>query len=301
MKPFAIAAIPLAASLVFILPAASEAQSAANANSAQAPDQTSTQISTQTSRPVPVDPTGSSYKVRVLPDAGVAIPFAANAPPSETADPLRFLSQDQMAAADGALAATADPEIRRDAALAGFDLGLANWSYRQLVCRALPAHLFLVYESRNGPGDVSIFSVAIPRGGSGRARVIPVARRGYSLFSPTLAIAAFNRIRGDEPENKSVDWLATGLCYAALAGAHPVLSSASKNSTGAAAPSASAALDFPPTLEIAATGDSTVHFVDAANERRPTEWALTFSQKGQLLAVGHFAAPIFAVSELPAK
>jgi hypothetical protein len=71
---------------------------------------------------------------------------------------------------------------------------------------------------------VSVFTVSIPRGGDGRVRIIPIQRRGYSLFSPApinaLTISAFNHIRAEE-HPKAPDWLGTGLCYAALAGAHP--------------------------------------------------------------------------------
>jgi len=291
MRPSSIAAILLAGSLVASSPALSDAQTGAK------PD------STPTAKSIPVDPSGSSYKSRVLSDTEVSTPFAANASPSETADPLKFLAQDQMPEADRSLAANADPEIREAAARNGLDFDQGKWSYRELVCRALPGHLFLIFEADNGPGDVSIFSAAIPRGG-GRVRVIPIERRGYSLFTPAainaLTVAAFNRIRSGEPENKSVDWLATGLCYAALAGANPVLSSAKKDSAALSAPSASSAiLDFPPTLEIGAFGDSTVRFVDVSGQ--PSEWALTFSPRGALLGVDHFATPRFAVTPIPAK
>ena len=131
-------------------------------------------------------------------------------------------------------------------------------------------------------------------------RIIPVERRGYSLFSPAavnaLTVSAFNRIRADEPENKSADWLATALCYAALAGARPALSISPKDPADA-----TESLVFPPTLEVGVSGDSTVRFVDLASEKRPVEWALTFSQKGELLNVVHFATPSFAVTSIPVK
>ncbi len=292
MKPFRIAAILLAGCFVFLPPAPSDAQSGAKANP------------TLTPKPIPVDPSGASYKARVISNAEVATPFALNAPPDERVDPLRFLPREQMSATDRSLAANADAQVRQAATLAGLDFDKGNWSVRQLVCRALPGHLFLIFETDNGPGDVSVFSAAIPRGAGGGVRVIPIERRGYSLFSPApvnaITVAAFNRIRAGEPENKSADWLATGLCYAALAGAHPVLS-ATKDRPGAARAHSPATLDFPPTLEVAASGDSTVRFVDVADERRPSEWALTFSQKGRLLSVDHFATPNFAVTPVPAK
>ena len=293
MKPFGIAAILLAGWVAVLSPAPGDAQWGANTNSAQ------------TSTPLPADLSGSSYKTRIIPEVEVPTPFAANARLPETSDPLEFLSQDQMSATDRSLAANADPKIREAAALAGLDFDRGKWRYQQLVCRALPNHLFLMFEADDGPGDVSLFSAAITRGAGGGVRVIPIERRGYSLFAPTpvngLTVAAFNRIRADEPENKSVDWLATALCYAALAGAHPAISSAKQNSAAAMPVAAATALVFPPTLEIGASGDSTVRFVDVSVERQPTEWALTFSQKGQLLRVDHFTTPNFAVTPIPAK
>ena len=293
MKPLGIATILVAGPVVFLSFAQCEAQTGVIPNSAP------------TSKPLPVDLSGSSYKTRVIPNVEVTTPFASNGSPSETADPVRVLTRDQMSATDRSLAASADPQIREAAILAGLEFDQGRWSHQQLVCRALPDHLFLIFAADNGPGDVSLFSAAIPRSATGRVRIVPIERRGYSLFSPApvnaLAVAAFNRIRADEPENKSVDWLATALCYAALAGAHPVLSSTKKDSPGGTISGSLATLDFPPTLEVGASGDSTVRFVDVADERRPLEWALTFSLKGQLLKVDHFAAPNFAVRPIPAR
>ena len=210
-----------------------------------------------------------------------------------------------MTEADRALAATASARISASATEVGFEFDKGNWSHQQLVCQALPDHLFLIYKSDNGPGDLSLFSVAINRdGGSGRTsgsvRIIAIERRGFSLFSPAsvnaLTLAAFNHIRSDEPENKSVDWLATALCYASLAGARPAVSAITGNSATADLP-----LAFPPTLEVGLFGDSTVRFVDVATPRRPIQWALTFSSKGQLLKVDRLASPAYAVRPIPAN
>jgi hypothetical protein len=211
-----------------------------------------------------------------------------------------YLAQDQISSADRALAASSDRSIHEGATLAGMELNVGKWSYQQLVCKALPDHVFLLYRGDNGPSDQSLFSAAIPRGSKRRVRIIPVERRGYSLFSPAavnaLTVSAFNRIRADEPENKSADWLATALCYAALAGARPALSISIKNPADI-----TDSLVFPPTLEVGSSGDSTVRFVDLASEKQPVEWALTFSQKGELIKVAHFATPSFAVTSIPAK
>ena len=132
----------------------------------------------------------------------------------------------------------------------------------------------------------------------GRVRIIPIQRRGYSLFSPApvnaLAIAAFNRIRADEPATKAADWLSTALCYAALTGGHPDASPLAKNPADA-----NLGLSFPPTIEVQGDGGATVRFVDAAAVPQPMQWALTFNSTGKLLKVTHSATPLYAVKLVP--
>ena len=149
-------------------------------------------------------------------------------PGSETAGPaatLEFRSYEQMSRQDRDLAADAESSIGERAGFAGLEFNQGKWSYQQIVCPALPNHLLLQFTRNNGTGDVSVFSASIPRGGDGRVRIIPILRRGYSLFSPApinaLTISAFNHIRAEEHSEQPPAWLETGLCYAALAGAHP--------------------------------------------------------------------------------
>lgn len=251
-------------------------------------------------KPLPDDLSGASYKARTIAPAEAVTPFAVNPLASQKVDPLLYVTLDQMSDADRALAASSGAKILEGADLAGFELNVGKWSSQQLVCKALPAHVFLLFRGDNGRGDQSVFSAAIPHNAKGRVRIIAVERRGYSLFLPAaineLTVSQFNRIRADEPENKSADWLATALCYAALAGARPALTTVSKGST-----SATDSLVFPPTLEVGPLGESTVRFVDVASDTQPTEWALQFDPKGQLLKVDHFATPSYAVTPIPAK
>jgi hypothetical protein len=266
--------------------------------SAQTPADSSTD--TPQGTPLSSDLSGSSYKTRPIAPVSVSPAFSINAPASAKIDPLEYRSADEMTAEDQSLAASSDARIREGATLAGIEFDHGKWTHQQLVCRALPDHVFLLFENDNGPGDRSLFSAAIARGSNGRVRIIPIERRGYSLFSPApvnaLTVAAFNRIRADEPENKSADWLATALCYAALAGARPAITASKKDPAGN-----DAALAFPPTLELDDEGDSTVRFVDVDSTRNPTEWALTFNAKGQLLKVEHFATPAYSAVPLPQK
>jgi len=204
-----------------------------------------------------------------------------------------------MTQPDRDLADGAQASIRENTTLAGIEFGQGKWTYQQLECQALPGHLFLIYKGENGAGDISLFSAAIARAGNGQVRIIPIQRRGFSLFSPApvnpLTIAAFNRIRLSEPESQNADWLATALCYAALTGAHPEIASTPDKS-----PDASLSLSFPPTLEVGNYGESTVRFVDVASPSQPKEWALTFNGKGLLLKVTNSAVPAYAVKPIPA-
>ena len=209
-----------------------------------------------------------------------------------------YRSEEQMNAADRALAAKTQMAIRDAAVLAGMEFNNAQWSYRQLECQAVPNHLFLLYQSIGGAGDVSLFSASIPRSGNGHLRIVPVARRGFSLFSPapvnTLAIAAFNRVRAEEPMGPPADWLATSVCYAALT--EPRLEIALSPHQ---ASDANLALSFPPSLEVGQQGESTVHFVNVATASQPMQWALTFDARSQLVKVEHFPTPVYATRIIP--
>ncbi len=253
--------------------------------------------------PVPAVSSGASYKSLQVPPSRDLTPFSVDPKLSPNAKLIEFHAESEMTQPDRDLAASAQASVRKDAALAGIEFGAGKWTYEQLVCQALPGHLFLLYRGDNGAGDVTIFSAAISRAGNDRVRIIPVRRRGFSLFSPApvnaLTIAAFNRIRMSEPANPDADWLAVALCYAALTGAHPMTSPVQDKSQ-----EPSLTFSFPPTLEVGVDGESTVRFVDGSGQRQPMEWALTFNGKGQLLKVINSAVPAYpvkAVPQLPAQ
>jgi len=247
---------------------------------------------------VPSNSSGAFYKTRPVPATEIVAPFSLDASPAESANPVEFRSESQMSEMDRNLAASAEPSIREGATMAGIDFNTGKWSYQELVCQALPGHVFLLFDENNGAGDRSLFSAAIPRSGAGRVRIIPIQRRGYSLFSPApvnaLAIAAFNRIRVDESASNTADWLATAWCYAALTGSHLEASPLPSKSADA-----NLALSFPPTIEITSYGNAIVRFVDVAAARQPMQWALTFNSKGKLLGVARSATPLYDVKLLP--
>jgi hypothetical protein len=217
------------------------------------------------------------------------MPFPPGSESQAPAVLLEFRTYDQMSDQDRDLAADAESAIGERAGFAGLEFNQGKWSYQQIVCPALRGHLFLQFTRNNGSGDVSVFSASIPRSGDGRVRIIPIVRRGYSLFSPApinaLTISAFNHIRAEEHVDQIPEWLATGMCYAALAGAHPRIGPAEETDFRKlpAAP--------PGRLTIPMHGGAIIRFTDVAAASRSMQWTMTFNGRGKLLKATHSAAP----------
>ena len=209
-------------------------------------------------------------------------PMGREAPP--VSSEVEFQSPDRMSDADRTLVANFQADISRRAAVDAFEVNQGTWTRQQILCRALPNHLFLRYTRDDGARDRSVFSVSIPRDGKGRVRVIPVLRRGYSLFTPVGAnagtIAAFNQIRREDGPS-SAGWLETGLCYAALAGANPRVGPLTGDTTFSE--------PTPPLAEmlVPVNGGAVVTFTDQTSRPRPSLWSLTFQPDGTLVKVEH--------------
>ena len=216
-------------------------------------------------------------------------------PAGETSRPVpspEFLPYERMTQQDRDLEADAESSISERAGFAGLEFNQGRWNYRQLICPALPNHLFLQFTRSNGSGDESVFSASIPRDGDGRVRIIPILRRGYSLFSPApinaLTISAFNHIRAEERAVEALDWLGTGLCYAALAGAHPRIGPPEETDFKKL-PAAPTGGEIVPIH-----GGAVIRFTDVAavsRASRAMEWTMTFNGKGRLLKATHSSAP----------
>jgi len=201
---------------------------------------------------------------------------------------IRVLSENEMTREDHDLLADAESSIQERAGVENLEFNGAGWKYRQLLCPALPKHLFLRFTRDDDPRQVSMFSVAIPRDGNGRVHIIPIVRKGYSLFSPApiaaLTMAAFNRIRAEEGEGASIDWLGTGLCYAALAGANPKLGDPVTNEN------AEMPAFIPPTLTMGTEGGAVIRFADISDAAKPMEWTMVFDARGKLVKATHTTA-----------
>jgi hypothetical protein len=196
-----------------------------------------------------------------------------------------------MQAVNGAM-----PAIQSKAALAGFNLSESQWTYQQIVCPVIPKHLLLLYSRNEGAGDTSLFSVILPRNGSG-VRVLPILRRSFAQYTPApenpLSIATFNRLRENNHTEKKPDWLMTGLCYAALTGSHVTLVPPDSDRAGSGVLPVMA-----PALQID-NGMNIVHFLDLEKVQVPREWDLTFDSKGKLVKVAVTGYPALQMKMLP--
>src|SRR5271157_103419 len=209
---------------------------------------------------------------------------------------IEFRTVDQMTEKDRDLEADAESLISERAGFAGLEFNGGKWSYQQVVCPALPNHIFLRFTRNNGTGDVSVFSASIPRGVDGRVRIIPILLRGYSLFSPApinaLTISAFNHIRAEEHPDKAPEWLGTGLCYAALAGGHPQEVYLAQDPQNQKFPVA-----LPALMKIT-SGGAILSFADVSAAPRPMEWTMIFDGQGKLLKATHKPAALIPVKAL---
>jgi hypothetical protein len=223
-----------------------------------------------------------------------AAQFSASGEAAGPSEAIEFRSGGKIAQKDSDLAEGARTLIARRAGLFGLELNRGHWSYDQLVCSAMPNHLFLRFTENGGAGDVSEFSVSIPRG-EGQLRIIPILRRGYSLFTPAPSnaqtIEVFNRIRTEEHPVKAPGWLESGLCYAALAGAQPEIAfQASPSARDSANHQPQAAM--PAVLKKQSDGGAIVRFADKSALPRPIEWTMIFDGQGRLMKATRSPAPL---------
>jgi hypothetical protein len=215
--------------------------------------------------------------------------------------PVVLRPADQMSRQDQDLLANAESVIQEKAGFENLDFNQPGWTYQQIVCPALPNHLFVRYSRDDGTHQMSMFSVAIPRGGEGKSRIIPIVRRGYSLFSPApinaLTISAFNHIRQEESFETLPDWIGTGLCYAALTGGDPQVANATSGDPQNSDPS----LMMEPTLNWHPDGQADIKFVAKSANSRLMLWVLNFDRKGILLKAQHTPAAVITVKPVPSS
>lgn len=239
---------------------------------------------------------------RVVPEPVEPKPFSTIATRQTPLYTVEFRSADQISERDRLLLADSESSIAEHAGFAGLEFSRDNWKSRQIVCPTFPNHLFVQFTRNSGAGDVSVFSASIPRNGNGRVRVVPILKRGYSLFSPApinaLTISAFNHIRAEDSETANTDWLGNALCYAALAGARPEIPApGAEPALHKPIPALSAAMD----VQMQPRGIEVIRFDDDAARPHATEWSMTFTQRGKLIKATHKPASMMTVKAASEK
>jgi hypothetical protein len=189
-------------------------------------------------------------------------------------------------AQDQQLESNEENSIRERAGVHLMDFTPTGWTYSQIACPAFPGHLFLRFTRIEGKGDVSAFTASIPRFGQGKDRIIPIQRRGYSLFSPapinTMTIASFNHILVEEKASGELDWAAIAVCYAALAGT---------GGEGTLTPVGA------PILHLQADGGAMI--VIATTDPRAKDWTMSFDRNGMLKKATHIGVADYTVHPVP--
>jgi hypothetical protein len=216
------------------------------------------------------------------------VPFGADEKHG-SASQIEFRSAAQMTQADIDLASSRQAAIREKASLAGFDVNEGRWDREQIECPAFPNHELLRYAQNGGPGGESVFTASISRTSHEQVRVVPILRRGYSLYSPApmnaLTITVFNHIREEEHAPATADWLEIGMCYAALAGAHARVPLAGVDTGSEIMP-----FEAPAILQIPAEGGAVIRFLDASTVPIPMVWTMTFDGAGKVVSADHHPA-----------
>ena len=257
---------------------------------------TCTTVPAQTNSSVGVHPASPGGAQSSSPSASGLQPypslFATGSTETPYARSIRVVPVEEMSRHDRDLEAGAESSIEERAGFQSLGFNEGDWTFQQLDCPALPNHLFLRFSRNDGTREMSMFSAAIPRNGEGRVRIIPILRKGYSLFSPApigaMTISAFNHIRAEENNDTPADWLGTGLCYAALAGANPQAGQLLSGSPEILQLPGT----IPPTLEVTPGGGGIVRFTDLSAAPHPMAWVMTFDSKGKLAKASHAPAHV---------
>lgn len=244
-----------------------------------------------------IPPESQAYPARPVPspiDVESNSHFSQPSSPESLKSEVGFRPASQMSSADQDLEANSEATIREKAGMQALGFNEGAWSFEQIVCPAFPNHLFLRFSRDDGTRQMTMFSAAIPRGNEGRIRIIPIVRKGYSLFSPVpinaLTIAAFNHIRADEQYQVSPDWVGTGMCYAALAGSNPEPENPLIEDRNQVAP---------PMLKTEDSGGATINFIDTAPKGRLMAWSMVFDRKGKLVKATHVSADLIHMRQVP--
>lgn len=197
-----------------------------------------------------------------------------------------------MSQQDKVLEAGAESVIREKAGFEDLGFNEEGWTYKQLICPAFPNHLLLRFTRNGSSGERSMFSVSIPRTMEGQIRVVPILRKGYSLFSPApvnaMGLGAVRHMLAEEPAENKPEFGALAVCYAALTGAPSVAAPNGESIEPAA----------PPAVDTNADGSFDLRFSMAG--ARPMRYDLFFDRKGRLIKASRSEDGVSTAHTIPA-
>ncbi len=222
---------------------------------------------------------------------GLPVPTGAEQQDALTAHlvtlPVRTAAE--MTDADAALLARREADVSRAAAFYGFDISDSNaWTYRQVVCRALPEHLILEFTNQTSPRGPSRFVAVVPHD-TGNVDLVADVSHGLLPYHPVWksgnAYSVFNRMvqadRGEGALKSDAHWLNLAMCYVALAGG-TIPQVANPLDDVAASEALTKRDGVTPIIRIGDHGAADVAFSDVQQPKRTANWMLSFNRDGLL-------------------
>jgi len=205
-----------------------------------------------------------------------------------------------MTGRDRALLQRRELDVSRAAAFYGFDISDSRWIYRQVVCRSLPDHLMLSFESDGTLHGASHFTAVVPADPARKVQVVADYAHGllpYRMpWQKTAAYEAFNRAaeedRGERAVGPDSHWLNLGMCFVAMTGQVPQV--AGEPDRVQASEALMKRHGITPIIHIRRGGGAQVEFSDLSSPRTGN-WRLAFDARGRLIrAEREMVAPLRA-------
>lgn len=197
---------------------------------------------------------------------------------------LEHRTPQQMSEADRQLLATRQADMVHSAALFGFNLQQEGWSFLQTVCPVLPKYVFLNYVRDDG---ATHFAALVPRD-SDPVAIVPVVHHRVVPFERssdgTVSLDTFNKILASSQEagkpgavKINEDWVALAMCYAEMAGDHPVTVLTDTVTAPIADRKAGS-----PTIRVESDGGVLLEFSDVSSASQTIRWRVAFDRLGRV-------------------
>jgi hypothetical protein len=221
--------------------------------------------------PAPLPPPSQPVKaVQSLSEREKSLPLR---PAGQSRLEVEIIPEAAISAENKQIIAAAQQELRSRAAIDAISLNDHGWTIEQIACPAFPHSIVLRYTAGKSARDRSEFIASIA--GDGReVGLIPIVRKGYSVYSPmpanAMTIGAINTMLAREDAKPPVSQIA--VCYAALIGAKAETAPDGKSVVK---------LEVPPAIKVPVAGDETV--LVTTRGLPPQSWSLEFDHRGKLL------------------